>query len=158
MVSKLISGGQTGVDRATLDVALELGIPCGGWCPRGRRAEDGVIPDKYPLKPTPAADYAQRTARNVRDADATLIIARGELSGGTALTAELARRYHKPYLVVEPTRPPELDTVRDWLERHHVKTLNCAGPRESGCPGIYHQAARFLRALLRNTKFRLAGD
>ncbi|GMQ90076.1 MAG: putative molybdenum carrier protein [Gammaproteobacteria bacterium] len=148
MISKLISGGQTGVDRATLDVALELGIPCGGWCPRGRRAEDGVIPDKYPLRPTPAADYAQRTARNVRDADATLIISPIELSGGTALTVELARRYHKPYMVVDPTHALELGTVRGWFERYEVKTLNCAGPRESGYPGIYDQAVRFLRTLL----------
>src|SRR6266571_9073801 len=83
VVSKIVSGGQTGVDRAALDVALELGIPCGGWCPRGRRAEDGIIPERYPLIETPTTAYPQRTERNVRDSDGTLVLTVGRADGGT---------------------------------------------------------------------------
>src|SRR5438105_15558458 len=89
---KIVSGGQTGVDRAALDVALELGMPCGGWCPRGRRAEDGPITDRYPLSETPWSGYPQRTGWNVRDADGTLILTMGQADRGTALTQQLAAR------------------------------------------------------------------
>ena len=91
-VRSVVSGGQTGVDRAALDVARELGIPCGGWCPRGRRAEDGPIPEAYPVRETPSTAYPERTAWNVRDSDGTLVITRGKPRGGTALTVSLARR------------------------------------------------------------------
>ncbi len=146
--AQIISGGQTGVDRAALDIALELGIPCGGWCPHGRKAEDGVIPAKYPLTETSSAEYAQRTARNVHDADATLILVCGPPSGGTALTVEIARGAQRPYLIVDLEQPPTRSEVRRWLKRHGTGTLNVAGPRESGCPGIYEKALAFLRALL----------
>src|SRR5437870_10377236 len=96
MLTKIISGGQTGVDRAALDVALELGLPCGGWCPRGRRAEDGPIPERYPLQEMKSPAYPPRTARNVRDSDGTVILTRGQPDRGTALTIELAERYRKP--------------------------------------------------------------
>ncbi|PSQ85488.1 MAG: molybdenum cofactor carrier, partial [Bacteroidetes bacterium QH_2_63_10] len=89
---KIISGGQTGVDRAALDAALAFNVPVGGWCPKGRRAEDGQIPDRYPLEETPSEAYEQRTAWNVRDSDGTLIITDGSLEGGTALTMTEARR------------------------------------------------------------------
>lgn len=148
MITKLISGGQTGVDRAALDVALELGIPCGGWCPRGRRAEDGVIPSLYPLKQTRSADYFHRTKRNVLDADATLIITRGDLTGGTALALEIAGRNDKPHRIVDFSSKPDLRAVSEWLLQRQVRVLNCAGPRESRCPGIYYQTASFLRELL----------
>ncbi len=90
MIQRVFSGGQTGVDRAALDVALDLGFPCGGWCPSGRRAEDGPLKEIYPLKETPSKNYAQRTEWNVRDSDGTLVLHRGSLSGGTAFTIELA--------------------------------------------------------------------
>jgi len=148
-VERIVSGGQTGVDRAALDVAAELGLERGGWCPRGRRAEDGRIDERYPLRETPSRDYAQRTEWNVRDSDATLILARGPLRGGTALTRDLARRLCRPLLVVDLERPPGSEEVRAWLERQGVRALNVAGPRESGAPGIHAAAAAFLREVLR---------
>jgi len=144
---KIVSGGQTGVDRAALDAALGVGLETGGWCPAGRRAEDGRIPPRYPLDETPGREYAQRTEWNVRDSDATLILARGGLSGGTRLTAELAVQYGRPLLVVDLQSPPERDLVLDWLIKNTVRILNLAGPRESGAAGIQAQAGSWLEAL-----------
>ncbi len=148
MLRKLLSGGQTGVDRAALDVALELGISCGGWCPRGRKAEDGPLPARYPLTETATEDYECRTEWNVRDADGTLILAQGPLRGGTALTAELTGRYARPLLVIDLAQPPPCAAVEQWLEQHRIGVLNVAGPRESGQPGSYAQAVAWLRRLL----------
>lgn len=142
---KVISGGQTGVDRAALDVALDLGIPIGGWCPRGRRAEDGRIHEKYALRETGRRDYAQRTEYNVRDADGTLIIATGDLAGGTALTRHFAARCRKPCLVVDPTDMESASKVVAWLAAHDIGVLNVAGPREGSQPGVYGRTAAFLR-------------
>jgi hypothetical protein len=147
--TKIISGGQTGVDRATLDVALEYGLPYGGWCPRGRKAEDGRLDDRYPLQETPSEVYAQRTEWNVRDADGTLVLTAGEPTGGTALTIELASRLSKPCLVLDLGKRPSIKRVREWAAANQVRVLNVAGPRESTCPGVYARAARFLRRLLR---------
>lgn len=148
LVNKIISGGQTGVDRAALDTALALGIPCGGWCPKGRRAEDGVIPMHYPLTETTSKDYRVRTRRNVRDSDGTLILTRGPLSGGTALTRRLAKELDKPCLVVDLAQRPRASDVRTWLASNSIHILNVAGPRESNQPGIYLQAKKFLRRVL----------
>ncbi|MBK1721083.1 putative molybdenum carrier protein [Thiocystis violacea] len=136
----IVSGGQTGVDRAALDAALALGLPIGGWCPRGRRAEDGAISERYPLLETPAADYRERTLWNLRDSDATLILHAGALTGGTLLTAQLARRGARPLLTRDLATGFDLASTLDWLLTNHVRVLNCAGPRESGLPGIYSQA------------------
>ncbi len=144
----MISGGQTGVDRAALDVALALGLDCGGWCPAGRRAEGGPIPVLYPLLETETADYAERTRRNVVDADATLVLCQGGLRGGTLLTVEAASALDKPCLVIDLRRPWQPQDVRGWLDVCAVGTLNIGGPRESGAPGIYAQASEFLRAAL----------
>ena len=149
MLRKIVSGGQTGVDRAALDAALEAGVACGGWCPRGRRAEDGPLDARYPLEETPGRDYAQRTTWNVGDADATLILARLPLRGGSALTQRSADRIGRPVLVVDPEDPGCVDTVRAWLERSRIGILNVAGPRESQQPGAYAAARRLLDALLR---------
>jgi hypothetical protein len=146
--TKIISGGQTGVDRAALDVALELGMNCGGWCPRGRRAEDGSLPQRYPLTETPLQKYSQRTAWNVRDSDGTLVLTRGQAKGGTALTVNLAARYGKPRLVLDLTTEPHPAVVHEWAARNCVRTLNVAGPRETENRGIYEQAAAFLRKAL----------
>lgn len=151
VVAKIVSGGQTGVDRAALDVALALGIPCGGWVPKGRRAEDGPIPDRYPMRESASRAYARRTRRNVRDADATLILTRGAPTGGTALTVTFAAELGQPCRVADLTEGPEPPAVRAWLVEHRVEILNIAGPRESGCPGIRHQAVEFLQRLFCTT-------
>jgi len=148
-VHGIVSGGQSGVDRAALDVAAEMGLARGGWCPRGRRAEDGAIPDCYPLRETPSPAYPERTAWNVRDSDGTLVLTRGRPRGGTALTASLARRAGKPMLVVDLEGPPDAVEVRAWISGSAVRVLNVAGPRESEAPGIHDQAAAFLRGVLR---------
>ncbi len=146
---RIVSGGQTGVDRAALDAALDLGLPVGGWCPRGRRAEDGPLDPRYPLRETPERVYAQRTEWNVRDAQGTLILYRGALTGGTARTAEHAARYGRPLLSLDLDLAPDPVVAVDWLRRHGVAVLNVAGPRESGAPGIGAQARAWLGTLLR---------
>lgn len=141
---KIVSGGQTGVDRAALDAALAHEVPVGGWCPRGRRAEDGPIPERYPLQETPSEAYEQRTAWNVRDSDGTLIITAGTLEGGTALTMEEAKRRGRAVLHVRTTDPVPVEMIRAWGENRDVRVLNVAGPRASEEDGIYEDA----RALL----------
>lgn len=148
-IEKIVSGGQSGVDRAALDAAIELGIRHGGWCPLGRRAEDGVISDRYALTETDSFDYAVRTEANVVDSDATLILCRGRLSGGTELTAALARRHERPLLVVDLAETASVDEVLSWCTNHVVSVLNVAGPRESSWPGIYGDAMELLGRILR---------
>lgn len=145
---RIVSGGQTGVDRAALDAALALGLACGGWCPSGRRAEDGPIPARYPLRETASPDYRVRTEANVRDSDATLILVEGPLTGGTALTARIARRLGRPLRVVDLARGPDPGGLAPWLRAHGVRVLNVAGPRESQRPGIGARARRWLEAAL----------
>ena len=144
----MISGGQTGVDRSALDVALELGMPAGGWCPKGRKAEDGSLSSRYPLTETPSEQYWQRTEWNVRDSDGTLVLTRGAPAEGTAYTIEVARKSGKPCLVLDLSEEPSESVVQAWADEHKVRVLNVAGPRESKCPGIYALAAQFLRKAL----------
>ena len=147
-IEKIISGGQTGVDRAALDVAMELGIPCGGWCPQGRRAEDGRIPEHYPLQEASSKEYPLRTRLNVEDSDGTLVLTSGNPTGGTALTLKLARQLHKPFLLVDLARDANPSVLRPWLQENHILILNIAGPREGESSGIYGQASAFLRKAL----------
>lgn len=147
MIERIVSGGQTGVDRAALDAAMGAGIECGGWCPQGRRAEDGTVPSHYPLSETESADYRMRTRLNVVDADGTLILLTGALSGGTALTRQLALAAGKPLLIIDLDSPAPLSEVCSWVRGHHVRTLNIAGPRESQRPGIGRRAGKFLSTL-----------
>jgi hypothetical protein len=148
MFEKIISGGQTGVDRAALDVSLELGLPCGGWCPKGRRAEDGVIPAHYPLQETSSPDYRVRTEKNIEESDGTLILTWGPPIGGTVLTLKLARRHHKPYFVVNLVHGGNAASVQEWGRAKKVCILNVAGPREGEAPGIHDRAVSFLRKVL----------
>ncbi|MFP6612720.1 MAG: putative molybdenum carrier protein [Pirellulales bacterium] len=155
LIQKLISGGQTGVDRGALDVAIQLNIPHGGWCPRDRRAEDGQIPRQYQLTETELADYKERTERNVIDSDATLILVRGPLSGGTFMTHAFATDHGKPLHVVDlyaltsgQSRSASLQQARQWIQQTDVDVLNVAGPRESQNEGIAAEAAAYLVSLL----------
>jgi hypothetical protein len=147
---KIVSGGQTGVDRAALDAAQAYDLPVGGWCPHGRRAEDGAIPGRYPLKETPSDAYEQRTAWNVRDSDGTLIITDGVLEGGTALTMTEAKRQSRPVLHVRTSDAVPVPMIRAWGEDHDIRVLNVAGPRASEVEGIYEEARAILDALLKD--------
>ena len=145
---KIISGGQTGVDRAALDFALNHYIPCGGWCPKGRLAEDGEIPDKYPLTETSTSDYKQRTEKNIIDSNVSLIIHAGRMDKGTKLTIELCKEYHKPvFLINTKVKHLKTDIIR-WIEENNIDVLNIAGPRESNSPGIYNETLNVLNSLL----------
>ncbi len=144
---RMVSGGQTGVDRGALDAAIALGIPHGGWCPRGRLAEDGRIPGRYELRETASADYPKRTEQNVVDSDGTLIVSRGPLSGGTLLTWQLAEKHFKPCLVVDIDRPHSPEQVGQWLAACRIRVLNVAGPRESQHPGIAAQTTELIARL-----------
>ena len=149
---RIVSGGQTGADRAALDVARELGITTGGWVPRGRRAEDGPIPARYlGLVETESDDYADRTDRNVRDADATLVLCFGPPTGGTALTVRRARSRGRPLLVLDleaTSAASAAAALRAWLAAERPAVLNVAGPRLSSEPRIAEATAALLRAAL----------
>ena len=137
MVQRIVSGGQTGVDRAALDWALQHGIPHGGWCPHGRRAEDGRIADRYRLQETPSSDYAQRTEWNVRDADGTIIFSlTPNLVAGSELTRQMAEQYHKPHLHLHPGSTQPGATLRRFLREYDIQVLNVAGPRASTEPTV----------------------
>ncbi|MCS6770679.1 MAG: putative molybdenum carrier protein [Kiritimatiellae bacterium] len=150
-IARIVSGGQTGVDRAALDAALALGVPHGGWCPKGRLAEDGAIPRRYRLRQVKSPDPSVRTLANVRDSDATLILARGPLTGGTRYTAECARALRRPLLVVDPTGTSDpVPRILRWLARvarNRPIVLNIAGPRASQ-DDLYGPARQTVERLL----------
>ena len=148
-VARLISGGQTGVDRGALDAAIELGLQHGGWCPRGRLAEDGTIPQRYRLVETDSSDYWVRTERNVMDADGTLILYRQRLSGGTEFTYRMTKKHRKPALLIDLLRYPDSQAARDWIMENGITILNVAGPRESTADGVSKQAEDFIQSVFR---------
>lgn len=136
----MISGGQSGVDRAALDCALILGLDVGGYCPKGRWAEDGSIDEKYPLIETASSDLKLRTRLNVESSDGTLIlIPSGVVSLCTDFTVDCAQELNRPVLQVDPTEPQSksADSILKWIRAHQIQILNVAGPRESESPGIY---------------------
>jgi hypothetical protein len=146
----VISGGQTGVDRGALDAALELGVACGGWCPAGRTAEDGVIPARYPLTELSGAGYVERTQKNVEDSDGTLVITFGQASGGTARTIEFCQGLGRPYLIVDAAVVPLEDAVRQarhFVTSERIRRLNVAGPRAGGEPRAHDCAYALVRGL-----------
>lgn len=152
MLKKIVSGGQTGVDRGALDAALESGFPCGGWCPQGRMAEDGAIDDRYPLAELAGAGYRERTRQNVLDSDGTVVICFGQLSGGTLETVRLCERLGKPVLVCDAAKQsPDAIAADVWsfTETENIAQLNIAGPRESGHSGARESAAKVVSALIR---------
>jgi len=148
VVQRIVSGGQTGVDRAALDAAIELGIEHGGWCPQGRIAEDGVISADYRLWEADSPEYPVRTERNIVDSDGTLILFRERLFGGTELTRRLAVKCEKPHFLVDLAGDIDLAAVRQWLAMNKIHVLNVAGPRESNYPGIGQAARDVIRLLL----------
>jgi len=140
IIKKIISGGQTGADRAALDVAIKLGIPHAGWVPKGRIAENGAIPNRYHLREMPTDSYEARTEQNVIDSDGTLIISHGELTGGSAYTRKMTMKHGKPWYHADLNKLPTFHAamiIQDWISKNGIETLNVAGPRASKDPAIY---------------------
>jgi uncharacterized phage-like protein YoqJ len=160
MLKKIVTGGQTGVDRSALDVAIQLNYEYGGWCPRGRKAEDGIIdPIKYSnLQETSTDRYQQRTEFNVRDSDGTLIIINGDeetMGRGSKLTMDMTKKYKKPLFILNLKDNNEnLNEIKiiQWISMNNIQTLNIAGPREETTPGIYQLTQIFLTNFLKKIK------
>jgi Circularly permutated YpsA SLOG family len=153
MIQKIISGGQTGADRAGLDVAIELGIPHGGWIPKGRKTEDGTLPEKYHLREMPTSSYPKRTEQNIVDSDGTIVFSYGPLSGGSALTARLSKKHGKPLLYIDLDKidiESAAKDLRGWLSSHRIKRLNVAGSRASKSPDIYKSTFGILALALKS--------
>jgi hypothetical protein len=152
MIEKIISGGQTGADRAALDVAIKLGIPYGGWIPKGRITEEGPLPGKYQMQEMPTESYASRTEQNVIDSDGTLIICRGRPTGGSDYTREMALKHKKQLLHVDLNQTSSFDAaslISSWIKLYQIKTLNIAGPRASKDPNVYVDVFRILEWALK---------
>lgn len=147
-IHKIVSGGQTGADRAALDTGLELGIDVGGFVPHNRMAEDGVISFIYPnLIETTSDDPRLRTEENVANSDATLIVSHGPLIGGTAYTQEMVQKHNKPFLHIDFYKTDQnksVEMVKAWMRSSEIKTLNVAGPRRSEDRSIYENTKRLL--------------
>jgi len=160
-IIKIVSGGQTGADRGGLEAAISCKIPHGGWCPKGRRSEDGVIPKKYKLKETLSPEYIVRTESNVQNSDATIIFTIGEISGGSLKTLEFAEIHNKPVLHIDIGEYPRQETVHwilRWFQGDVTKptppkncVLNVAGSRESKAPGIQEKVKEIMVDVLRRT-------
>jgi hypothetical protein len=149
MIKKIISGGQTGVDRAALDAAIKLTIPHGGWIPRGRLTESGPLPSKYCLKETRSSSYSERTEKNVLDSDGTLIISRGPLTGGSEYTREMAVKHNRFWLHIDLSQKAAFQAatiISDWILRKKIAILNIAGPRASKDPKIYKDTLNIIES------------
>ena len=150
-LKKIISGGQTGADRAALDAAIRFGIPHGGWVPKGRRAEDGVISDRYRMKEMPTGHYWRRTEQNVLDSEGTLIFSFGPLKGGSELTLNLTKKHRRPSLHLNLDEMSIRDSAQHamaFIQQHHIQIVNIAGPRASESPGIYRAVTEVLDKIL----------
>jgi len=150
-LEKIISGGQTGADRAGLDFAIDHKMDYGGWVPKGRKTEDGSLPLKYHLQEMPTRDYAMRTLQNVLDSDGTVIVSHGFLTGGSALTREFALKYKKSWLHIDLNAlslPDAAHTLLHWLEEKEIRVLNIAGPKAGKDPKIYQAVLRLLQEAL----------
>ena len=148
MVKKIISGGQTGADRAALDFAIKHKIPHGGWVPKGRIAEDGVLSKKYRLTEMPTDSYQKRTEMNVIGSDGTVIFSHGRLTGGSAYTKTMAKKHAKPHLHIDLDKDDIFQAallMLEWIDLNEIKTLNVAGPRASKDPRIYEKVTDVLK-------------
>jgi hypothetical protein len=149
MIAKIVSGGETGVDRAGLDFAIKNGIAHGGFCPKGRLCErGGRIPDKYNLTETSSSDFRMNTAQNVQHSDGTLIISRGHPTGGTKLTAKNCISRKKQKFIIDANRKVKVDEFVQWVRDNKIVTLNIAGPRDSKQPNIGKDVKKILAELL----------
>lgn len=151
ILRKIVSGGQTGVDRGALDAAIGAGFPCGGWMPEGRIAEDGPIAARYPLTELPGGGYEARTLKNVLDSDGTTILHAGVLEGGTRLTRQYCGQHGKPFMVIDASRSharAAAEEIAAFVAQHGIGALNIAGPRASKWPGAYRYAHAVVRHLL----------
>jgi hypothetical protein len=149
---KIISGGQTGVDRAALDVALKHGIDCGGWCPAGRLDEFGRIPDEYPLRELETGGFTERTLQNVKDSDGTVIIHPGQLSDGTEHTVRFCVELQRPHQLIDASKLSTEEAsklIADFVRTNRIDALNVAGPRQSEWAEGYDYAFRALDRFLR---------
>ena len=154
---KIISGGQTGVDRAALDVALKHGIECGGWCPAERLDEFGKIPDRYPVQELPEGGVTERTLQNVKDSDGTVVIYPGELRGGTEQTFRFCVELGRPHQLIDASKVAAQDAatlIADFVSKDKIGILNIAGPRQSEWPAGYEYATRTLENLLSHRSAR----
>ena len=150
---KIISGGQTGVDRAALDVALEHGIECGGWCPAGRLDEFGKIPDHYPVQELQGGGFTERTLQNVKDSDGTVIIYLGKLSGGTEQTVDFCVELQRPHQLIDASKVSAEDAaslIANLIRKNKIDVLNVAGPRQSEWPQGYDYASRAMDAFVKS--------
>ena len=150
MIQKIISGGQTGADRAALDFAIRHNLPYGGWVPKGRRTENGTLPEKYHLQEMPTGQYSKRTEQNILDSDGTLIVSHGILTGGSALTRELTKQHRKPWIHIDLGTTPYPDAARmlqEWVGRNGIKVMNVAGPGASKDPMIYQAVMELLEEM-----------
>ena len=148
---KIISGGQTGVDRAALDVALRHGINCGGWCPAGRLDEFGKIPDHYPVRELQGGGFSERTLQNVKHSDGTVVIYQVELRGGTEQTVRFCVEQPRPRELIDASKVSAEDAatlISDFVRKHKIEILNVAGPRQSEWPEGYDYASRVLEIFL----------
>ena len=151
-LEKIISGGQTGVDRAALDAALHHRFPCGGYCPKGRKAEDGAIPERYPLTEHASAEYAKRTLANIVHSHGTLIIYAQAMKGGTALTADYCSEHERPFLLVDAHRQDSVQAAGlalEFFRKFDVRCLNVAGPRHSQWAAGYRYTYRCMDHILK---------
>ncbi len=147
-VQRIVSGGQTGVDQGALQAAIDSGVDHGGWCPRGRMCEAGVIPRRFQLTESTSREYWVRTEQNVIDSDGTLVLYYPPLAGGTGLTIRMAEKHRRPYLAIDLSERPDVEAIRRWIIEQEVHILNVAGPRESSHPGIGRQTYEMIRAVL----------
>ena len=148
---KITSGGQTGVDRAALDVALERGIECGGWCPAGRLDEFGKIPDRYPVQELPGGGFTERTLQNVKESDGTVVIYAAELRGGTDQTVRFCVEVRRPCQLIDASRVATAEAAKliaDFVRTNRIDILNVAGPRQSEWPDGYDYASHVLDIFL----------
>ncbi len=148
---KIVSGAQTGVDRAALDAGLKRNVPCGGWCPAGRKAEDGTIPEFYPVEELADGGYSERTKKNVQDSDGTVIIYFGQLSGGTEETLRYCLDENKPYLLLdgfEVNAGRAAERIMEFRTMSQAGILNFAGPRASSEPRAYEYTTRAVEKFL----------